>query len=72
MMKIDRSSQTWRVIEAWARDRIETRTRTCTTPGTPLDQTEQARGAISDLELLLDLAREPGDETIKARSATDF
>lgn len=69
-MQIDKNSSTWRAIDKWARERIDSRTRTCTTPGNPMDITEQARGALVELDMLLDLAVEK--ETNTLTYSTDF
>lgn len=69
-MQIDKNSATWRAIDKWARERIDSRTLTCTTPGNPMDATEQARGALVELEMLLDLAADK--ETNTLTYSTDF
>lgn len=71
-MRIDRNSETWRAVEKWARDRIASHTTTCTTLGMSAERTEQSRGALVELDLLMDLAKEPGQAKNTPFYSTDF
>lgn len=53
--QIDSMSATWRVVRNWALQRLESHQRDLETPGLDAHKTEQARGAIRDLRVLLKL-----------------
>jgi hypothetical protein len=58
---IDRTSPTWSAVARWAEQRIAQRRKENETPGLPPDETENARGAIEELKLLLKLAEPEPD-----------
>lgn len=53
--QIDQGSPTWLAVKEWAQERIAQHQRSLETAGLPQDQTENARGAIRDLRVLLRL-----------------
>ena len=55
--KIDRDSETWREIECWIKERLQIRRTTLEVTGLPVDETENARGAIEELHELENLVK---------------
>lgn len=55
--EVDTNSQTWRAIERWIEERLQLRRHTLQSCGLPMDETENARGAIEELSELRDLAK---------------
>lgn len=56
---IDQGSPTWLAVQAWVQERIAQHQRVLETAGLPQDQTENSRGAIRDLRVLLRLPDRP-------------
>ena len=53
MTRIDADSPTWLSVKAWAEGRLQFRRSNLEATGTPIDETENQRGAIEELNGLL-------------------
>ena len=53
MATIDTDSPTWRAVKAWAEERLAFRRQLLEATGTPIDETENHRGAVEELNSLL-------------------
>lgn len=53
--RIDTDSLTWLAVKAWAESQLAVLRRLNDTPGLPMPETENARGSIRHLNLLLGL-----------------
>ena len=54
---IDPNSETWREIEQWIEERLQVRRSNLESMGTEINETENCRGAIEELNELQQLAR---------------
>ena len=55
--EIQVDSPTWREIERWIEERLQIRRSALEMTGLPMDETENARGAIEELHVLQNLAK---------------
>ena len=55
--EVEPDSATWREIEQWIEERLRIRRSALESTGLPIDETENARGAIEELNELRGLAR---------------
>ena len=62
-MKIDPHSETWQAIREHINQAIRANQRICEVPGTPMAETENARGALGVLRGLLRLGGEGASQT---------
>lgn len=57
METVDPNSSTWRAIESWIDERLQIRRSATECCGVPMDETENARGAIEELNELRQLGK---------------
>ncbi len=62
---IDKHSETWREIAAWAEDELSKASERIETLGVKLDETENLRGRIATLRELLTMQDDPEQRVIE-------
>ena len=65
-VSVEPDSETWRAIQQWIEARLQLRRATLECMGLPVDETENARGAIEELQELERLATPSLIEMVEA------